>query len=795
MNKTIEPPANPLVVDQPSIRFGDLDNVGVGSGRHCTQFSMFGHHAFNYPDKKIYWKDETVRLCWDWLQYIKINPELITFKEDLWTGGGYAGPCFEVIAGGNEVGTLVFMEYGGPVDGKYNKLDLQVVDTGYGMERHVWASQGTPTIYESIYPDIIEWIRHQAGVENYNKEIMNGFCKVCGELDVDEVNVDVARNKIVEELSKKLKYGTKEIMSVIKPYHHIYQVADHARALAFILGDGVVPSNTQEGYLARLLLRRSIRNMNDLGIGHVPFTDIVIKQIDDLKSVYPELNDNKEDILKMIEVEQEKYKSTLKKGESLVTRLVADLKKNNKKIDKETLMMLYDSHGLLPRDVKKYAGDSVEIADVSDIDTKLAVQKEAVIPEEVRPFDIGGLPETKLLYREDEHLFNFKAKVLKILNDKEGYYAVLDQTAFYPRGGGQEPDHGYLNKNKVYNVERFGNVIVHYVENSEFKEGDVVECIVDKKRRGRIVLHHTATHIIAGSVRKLLGPHIWQRGSKKDDDKAHIDLTHFKPLTDDEIRKIENMSNEIVDKKIDMIKREMGRTSAEREYGFTIYQGGAVPGKILKICSIANHDTEACGGIHADNTGDVGLITIIKVERPTDGTVRLIYKAGDVAKEFLEERAELLEESTKLLGVSEKDVAKSLETLLNLWKEKRKELEKKYETIAKDKVDKLEFKEVNGMKTIIEHIPGADVNQLREISREMSNADTVILLLGGHERIIVFGSAGTNAVKKGINIGTLLGEVCEMLGGKGGGSPHLAQGFGTSKEKIEDAIENIRGKM
>jgi len=725
LNKTIEPPANPLAVAQPCIRFGDLDNVGLGSGRHCTQFHMFGHHAFNYPKKPVYWKDRTIELCWNWMRELGIKPDQITFKESLWKGGGYAGPCFEVLTGGIETATLVFMEYEGPVNNGFKKMDMQVVDTGYGLERHVWASTGTPTVYDSIYPDLISWMRKKAGVEKYDEKVFSNFCRVCGELDVGNVNVDIARKKIVDEIAKKLKLSSDEIFKLIMPYHYIYQIADHSRALAFIIGDGVVPSNTEEGYLARLLIRRSIRNINDLKLD-IPLTEVVSKQIDDLKSVYPEFHENRDDIIKLISSEEDKYRDTIKKGESTVGKVVSELKKRGKKeVDRDTLIMLYDSHGLLPRDVQKYS--ELKLADISDIDTKIAVQKEAVKKEEVKAFDITGVPETQLLFREDEHLFEFDAKVLKIVNDKAGFFVMLDKTAFYPRGGGQEPDHGEINGCRMYDAEKFGNVVMHFVEKPNFKEGAKVKCKVDKERRKRIMLHHTATHILAGAARKVLGPHIWQRGSKKDEDKAHIDMTHHMPVTEEEMEKIEKLSNDIIKKNINIIKTFLDRTTAEREYGFTIYQGGAVPGKILRICSITNHDTEACGGIHADNTGEVGLITIIKVERPTDGTVRFIYKAGDVAKEFLESRSKLLKESAKLLGVEDKDAPKAAAKLLEDWKDKRKELEKKQEELAKKKLKSLRFEEAKGFKILIEHLPNTDMNQMKEISRAMTADNTVIL--------------------------------------------------------------------
>jgi alanyl-tRNA synthetase len=178
LNRTIEPPANPLVVSQPSFRAQDLDNIGLGTARHMTCFEMMAHHAFNYPDKSVYWKDETIDLCWKWLtKELKINSELITFKENVWEGGGNAGPCFEVIAAGNELATLVFMEFSGPVNGMYTPMELKVVDTGYGLERHMWAATGAPTVYDAVYPDIVRWLAKKAGLAEPDPELFYEFCQ------------------------------------------------------------------------------------------------------------------------------------------------------------------------------------------------------------------------------------------------------------------------------------------------------------------------------------------------------------------------------------------------------------------------------------------------------------------------------------------------------------------------------------------------------------------------------------------------------------------------------------------
>ncbi|MEM7823952.1 MAG: alanine--tRNA ligase [Candidatus Aenigmatarchaeota archaeon] len=793
LNRTIEPPANPLVMSQPSFRAQDLDNIGLGTARHCSIFEMMAHHAFNYPEKDVYWKDKTVDLCWRWLtERLKINSALITFKENSWEGGGYAGPCFEVLAAGNELATLVFMEFAGPFDGKYEQLDVKVVDTGYGLERHVWAATGTPTVYDAAYPKIIRWLANKAGVAEPDPELFYMFCQSAGSLNVEETNVEEMRKKIVARIAEELGFSIDEIMKVILSYSAIYQIADHTKAIAFILNDGVVPSNVAEGYIARLLIRRAIRNLNDLGLREMPLSHVVAKQIDGMKNIFSEMYEHRNSILKMVDVESEKYASTLKRGAELVRKIVADMKRAGKKeIDRETLAQLYDSHGLLPRDVKNWS--ELPLADISDIDTKIAVQKSIVkIPAEKALIDVSGLPDTKALYHEDEKLYEFKAKVLRII---DGKWVVLDQTAFYPRGGGQEPDHGSIEGYAVYDVEKIGNVIVHAVEEPEFKEGDIVKCNINIPRRKQIAMHHTATHIINGAARRLLGDHIWQAGSKKDVDKAHLDVTHYAPLTEHEVAKIEQTANDIVKKKLRVIKQVLPRDVAEKKFGYRLYQGGAVPGRELHTIDISGWDVEACGGIHVDNTAEVGPIIILKTERVQDGIVRLIYASGPAAQKHLAERAKILSKCARALKVSEMKLPAACRKLLAEWKKVRKQLNTATEKAAQKKIKALKFVESDDLKILVAEIPGAGAEQLKEISLKLSADNTVIVLFGTRETVSVFASAGKDAVNAGIDVGKIVQEACRELGGRGGGQPGLAQGIGKYKSKVKRVVDKLRTKF
>ena len=287
-----EPPANPLVISQPCIRMNDLDSVGL-TGKHISCFEMMAHHAFNYPEAEVYWKEETVRYCHELLtRDLGIAEEDITYKEHTWVGGGNAGPSLEVIVGGLELATLVFMnlvkEDNGNVviDGeRYSPMDIRVVDTGYGLERFVWASLGTPTIYDAIFDYIISEIIENARLPfNFYDEKIRGlisdYAKVAGLMDVrghsfHDLIDDIARR--LEKMGHKVdKY---EFLSIITSLQKVYAIADHTKSLALLLSDGAVPSNIKAGYLARLIIRRTLRMMEDLKID-IKIADLVLHHMD-----------------------------------------------------------------------------------------------------------------------------------------------------------------------------------------------------------------------------------------------------------------------------------------------------------------------------------------------------------------------------------------------------------------------------------------------------------------------------------------------------------------------------------
>ena len=368
------PPANPLTISQPCIRMQDIDNVGK-TGRHTMAFEMMAHHAFNaredaegeyaYEDE-VYWKDRTVELCDELFADMGADLQNITYIEDPWVGGGNAGPAIEVIYKGLELATLVFMSLEQDEDGeyelkdgnRYSPMDTYVVDTGYGLERWTWMSQGTPTVYEAIYPEMISFLKDNAGIDHTEEEarLVRQASKLAGHLDTDEVeDIEAARDNIADSLSVQ----TERLVELVEPLEDIYAIADHCRALAYLFGDGIVPSNVSTGYLARMVLRRTKRLVDNVGVD-APLDELVDMQAERLGY------QNRDTIRDIVRTEERKYRETLERGGRRVRQLADEYADKQTAIPVGELIELYDSHGIQPdmvADIAAERGATVEIPD------------------------------------------------------------------------------------------------------------------------------------------------------------------------------------------------------------------------------------------------------------------------------------------------------------------------------------------------------------------------------------------------------------------------------------------------
>ncbi len=724
LNGDVEPPANPLTISQICVRFNDIDNVGK-TGRHFTMFEMMAHHAFNKKDKFIYFKDKTVELCNTLLvEKLGIKPEHISYVESEWEGGGNAGPCFEVIVDGIELATLVFMMYKDVIDNegsvKRQLMDMQVVDTGYGLERFVWMSQGKENAYECVFPEMLKFLKNKLNLNNddWTNKILAEYSKVAGNFNVEsKKDLNALRN----EVAKRIGIDVNELNKIVFPYENLYAIADHTRALMFLLNDSVVPSNTKAGYFARLLIRRTIRALKNLNL-NVSIGEIVEKHINVFKDDFPELDENKNEILNLIEVEERKYAETLNEGKNVINKLIKQKEKEG--INTDDLIMLYDTYGLNPEIVKEFLDKKkIEISIPDDFYIQVAKKHEKEIKnveEEEKEINLNldGIPETELLYYNNSEIFEFDAKILKIF----GNYIILDRTYFYPEGGGQECDKGNIENLKVIDVQKKGGVVLHKVEgNLNLNEMQIVHCEIDKERRLQLTAHHTATHIINACARRLLGNHIFQTGAHKSMDLARLDITHYALLTDDELQKIEDCANEIVANGYNVETSFLKRNEAESKYGFRIYQGGAVPGKFIRIVKIMDNnknliDAEACGGTHFKNTKDVGIIKIINQKRIQDGVLRLEFVAGKSALKFVNEREKILKSCAKVFSVDASQLQKTCERFFNEWKELRKENKE-----LKEKICEILKENLKGKEKIRLEADYLNISEMIEIGKDLEN--------------------------------------------------------------------------
>lgn len=687
----VKPPANPLVIAQPCFRFNDIENIGLTS-RHYSGFVMIGQHNFIPEAAHVeHWKDEDIGLVIDCLKSFGLKEKGLTFAEDVWVGGGNAGPAFEVFYGGVELLTTVFMQYSITPKG-LRELPLRVIDFGWGLERLTWILNGMPTSYEVVFDPVDNYLERKIKFSP-DKNFLKKFDKYSATLDFDDPDVDVESE--LKSIAKKMKFKLPALKERLAQIQAFYSILDHSRTLLFALADGALPSNAGGGYNLRFILRRALRlaekygwqvDLKDLAREHARafsggrgrrVTGISERGGDEelieagTKPMYPELEEKLPDVEKILDVEIRKYNETKQK----ISAVLGSLFQKKKKITESELIELYDSQGIMPEDVIIAAEKAkVKVKMPADFYSKVASLHTEKKPESVKSaINVSDMPETQLLYYADEYAREFSAKVLRII---DGKYVILDKTVFYPISGGQFSDTGTINNRPVLSAYKIGNVVVHDVENPNFKTGQFVIGKIDWNRRYQLMRHHTATHIINGSIRSVIGNHVWQAGAEKSPEKARLDFTHFANLTPDELRLIERRANEAVLANIPVKKTIMNKDIAEKKYGFRLYQGGAVPGASIRVIETEGFDVEACGGTHLNNTGEIGFIKILGSKKIQDGVVRIEFVAGMRALEEMQNYHKMLTDAASIFNVPAEQLPRTCQRFFFEWKNQRKDLEK-----------------------------------------------------------------------------------------------------------------------
>ncbi|RLG14122.1 MAG: alanine--tRNA ligase [Candidatus Nanohalarchaeota archaeon] len=674
----IEPPVNPLVIPQFCMRFSDIDNVGI-TGRHYTGFTMIGQHAFE--KEKNYRQEDYFCDLFDWFIDIGFKKEDLIIHEDSWVGGGNMGPSVEFFSGGLELANQVYMKYD-ISSGTPRKLDINVLDMGLGQERIAWYGNNQNASYEAVFEKAIRHLKSKGLFDKTKeeKDIISSFLPYSGIFDFDEnQNSPLLWGKI----AGKIGVDKTMLKDTVLKSSALYSILDHSRTILMALSDGALFSNTGGGYNLRVLFRRA-QTLTEKYRYDIDFLSIMENHRAYLKQQYPVLKQTSDEIEEIIKNEQEKYKVQKSKTREIISQLKK--KYRDREIEENELLVLYQSKGI---DLGELEKNKLIKSVPQDFYSNISHIHEA--EKSKKPaFDFADLTKnispTVKTYEFD---WTSTEAVCKVLKSKDNLL-ICDKTCFYATSGGQEKDKGALcdeKKNKIANIVDVINargVTVHKLDKKlNLKPNQKVYLKADKSRRTAIAFNHTSTHIINAAARAILGNHIWQCGAYKDNVKARLDITHYMLLTKEQLQKIEDFANQIIEEDIPVKIYSMMRNAAEKKYGFRIYQGGAVPQKKLRIIKIGNIDVEACGGTHVDRTGRLKLIKIIEQKKIQDGVVRLIFTSGNSALNYLRQQEDILTECCGILNVEKEHLPRTVKRFFEEWKKQRKDIKKMKKHIGK----------------------------------------------------------------------------------------------------------------
>ncbi|MGB9767143.1 MAG: alanine--tRNA ligase [Sulfurihydrogenibium sp.] len=798
-------------------KHNDLENVGY-TPRHHTFFEMLGNFSFG-----DYFKKEAIEFAWEYLtKHLKIPEERLLvsvfieddeafeiwnkviglpenkikrmgYKDNFWSMGdtGPCGPSSEIYYDrgekyGNpefgsdedfrylEIWNLVFMQYNRDENGVLHPLPNPSIDTGMGLERIASVIQQVDSNYDTdLFKPIIKFAEEISG-------------KTYGQNEKDDVAMRV--------------------------------IADHLRAITFLISDGVLPANEGRGYVLRRILRRALRYGRNLGIDR-PFlyegVDVVIEK---MKNAYPELVPNRNYIKKITKSEEEKFIKTLRRSMDILYQIIENAKKENRKtLTGEEAFKLYDTYGFpidLLQDVLRDEGMNFDIKGFEEL---LNQQKERARKafktqtKEIKPIYLqlkNKLPENEFVGYYT--LTTESSKILAIIKENqtvpeakelEEVELVLDITPFYPEKGGQVGDRGIIEgENFLFEVidtqTPTEGLIVHKgkVLFGTVKEGDFVRAKVDKERRENIMRHHTATHLLHAALRNVLGDHVKQAGSLVSDEYLRFDFTHFESLSDEEIKMVEELVNREIMKNEEVICQEMEYEQAIKTGAMAIFEEKY--SDIVRVIT-AGISKELCGGTHVKRTGDIGYFKILSEYAVSSGTRRIEAVAGIKAVEEALKEHFLLKDLSRVLTVKEDEILDRVVKLQNQLKEKEKEIELLKKKIALEKLNQnLNVIEKEDYKVAFAEVENLSANELREVADNIKQklGKSIVLLVSKDKEkakvnlVVMVSKELTDRFKAG----DIVKKLAPIIDGSGGGKPDFAQGGGTNLQKVNLLLEEFK---
>ncbi|MDH3537695.1 MAG: alanine--tRNA ligase [Gammaproteobacteria bacterium] len=787
-------------------KHNDLENVGY-TARHHTFFEMLGNFSFGE-----YFKKEAIHFAWDfltnvialpaeklwvtvyadddeaadiWLEDIKVDPERFTrigTSDNFWSMGdtGPCGPCSEIfydhgpeIEGGPpgtpdedgdryiEIWNLVFMQYNRDAKGNLEPLPSPSVDTGMGLER-------LAAILQNVH-------------NNYD--------------------IDLFRSLI--ESAAKLT-GTKDLEN-----KSLRVIADHIRSCAFLIVDGVLPSNEGRGYVLRRIIRRAARHGHQLGCKRPFFYKLVAALDQEMGDAYPELRKHRGHVERVLQKEEQRFAETLEQGMRILEDAISRMKGNT--IDGKTVFKLYDTYGFpvdLTADVAREEG--LEI-DQQGFDVEMEAQRKrarassqfSAISDGLRP---GDYPASEFLGYE---LPSAEANVIAILqNDsrldqlENGDQAILilDRTPFYAESGGQVGDVGSISVGddtlfEVSDTQKQNDVFLHigFLSGGEISVGDRVSAHIDEDFRRAVMLNHSATHLMHAALRQVLGEHVQQKGSLVDAEKLRFDFSHYQPLEPRQIVEIETLVNNQIRGNLETRSELMDMEAARKSGAIALF--GEKYGDVVRVLKIGSDSIELCGGTHVLRAGDIGLFKIVLETGIASGIRRIEAVTGETAvKRFIDSESRL-DTAAHTLKASRDDLLPRIEQLQASNRALEKQLESLKSKLAAQTGGDLASmaQEVNGIKVLATKLDGASVKTLRETVDQLKNklgAAAVVLASSEDGKVSII--AGVTREESGrVKAGDLANFVAEQCGGRGGGRPDMAQAGGNQPENLAAALDSV----